>query len=63
MKKVLMAIAALLLVASCAPYRTMGGPGWYGGGPGWGCGYGGGYGYGASQYYGPYDGSYGGYGR
>lgn len=59
MKKVLMVIAALLLVASCAPYRTMGSPGWYGGGPGWGCGYGGGYGYyNAPSNYGP-QGGYG----
>ncbi|WP_043645701.1 hypothetical protein [Fundidesulfovibrio putealis] len=60
MNKVLLAVAALLLVASCAPYQYGGGPGWYGGGPGWNCsgGYWGGYGYSAPSQYG----SYGGYG-
>lgn len=55
MKKVLLAIAALLLVASCAPYRPWGGPGWYCSGGYWG---GSGY-YDAPAGYG----SYGWYGR
>lgn len=62
MNKVLLIIAALLLVASCAPYRPWGGPGMgMMGGPGWNCS--GGY-WGNSGYYAPvnYD-SYGGYGR
>jgi len=54
MNKVLLAVAALLLVASCAPYRSWGGPGWCSGGYWSGSGY-----YNAPANYGPY----GGYGR
>lgn len=55
MTKLVLVVAALLLVASCAPYRSWGGPGWNCSGGYWG---GSGY-YNAPANYSPY----GGYGR
>lgn len=54
MKKVFLVVAALLLVASCAPYGSWCSPGWYSSGGYWNAP-----GYNAPTNYGPY----GGYGR